>query len=94
MASLGPSERLLRWFLDEGSGARAFREFTRRYTGEILGSTSSETGNIAIKNRGQKFTLRLLRTLARKQNVTLLCQCDENEPHCHRHLLKALIESA
>jgi hypothetical protein len=24
--------------------------------------------------------------------VTLLCHCAEDEPHCHRHLLKALLE--
>jgi len=44
-----------------------------------------------IKNHGQKFTLRLLKELARQGNVTLLCHCAEDEPHCHRHLLRALI---
>jgi uncharacterized protein YeaO (DUF488 family) len=45
-----------------------------------------------IKNHGQKFTLRLLQRLAKKQNLTLLCHCTEDERHCHRHLLKALLE--
>jgi hypothetical protein len=41
---------------------------------------------------GQKFTLRLLQHLAKRQTVTLLCHCAEDEKHCHRHLLKALLE--
>ncbi len=47
--------------------------------------------NATIRNHGQKFTLRLLRTLASKGPVTLLCHCAEDEPHCHRHLLGPLI---
>jgi uncharacterized protein YeaO (DUF488 family) len=50
--------------------------------------------NRVIKNHGQKFTLRLVGELARRGNVTLLCHCAENEAHCHRHLLRALIERA
>ena len=46
-----------------------------------------------LKNHGQKFTLRLLKELASQQNVTLMCHCAEDESHCHRHLLKALLES-
>lgn len=30
--------------------------------------------------------------LSKQGNVTLLCHCDEDEAHCHRHLLKELIE--
>jgi uncharacterized protein YeaO (DUF488 family) len=48
--------------------------------------------NATIKNHGQKFTLRLIKHLARRGNVTLLCHCAEEETHCHRHLLRALIE--
>jgi len=48
--------------------------------------------NERIKNHGQKFTLRLLQYLARKQPVTLLCHCAEEERHCHRHLLNAVLE--
>ena len=46
-----------------------------------------------IKNHGQKFTLRLIRELARRGDVTLMCHCAEDERHCHRHLLRALIAS-
>jgi uncharacterized protein YeaO (DUF488 family) len=49
--------------------------------------------NERIKNYGQKFTLRLLKELARRQPITLLCHCDEEAECCHRYLLKDLIES-
>jgi uncharacterized protein YeaO (DUF488 family) len=55
-------------------------------------SDAIDRRNKQIKNHGQKFTLRLLQHLARKQTVTLLCHCAEDELHCHRHLLKALLE--
>jgi hypothetical protein len=47
-----------------------------------------------IKNHGQKFTLRLLKALARKGNVTIMCHCAEDQMNCHRHSLKKAIESA
>lgn len=46
-----------------------------------------------IKNHGQKFTLRLLQRLAKKQNVTILCHCAEDQEQCRRHLLKRMINS-
>jgi uncharacterized protein YeaO (DUF488 family) len=46
----------------------------------------------AIKNHGQKFTLRLLKKLARRGTITLMCHCDNDQPHCHRHLLKKLLD--
>jgi len=46
-----------------------------------------------IKNHGQKFTLRLIKYLARNGTVTLMCQCPEEERECHRHILKEIIES-
>jgi uncharacterized protein YeaO (DUF488 family) len=36
--------------------------------------------------------LRLLQHLAQDRTVTLLCHCTEDELHCHRHLLKALLD--
>jgi hypothetical protein len=30
--------------------------------------------------------------VAGTQTVTLVCRCAEGETHCHRHLLKALLE--
>lgn len=47
-----------------------------------------------IKNHGQKFTLRLIKDLAQKGNVTLMCHCDEDQKECHRHLLQNLILDA
>ena len=32
-----------------------------------------------------------IKELARNGDVTLLCHCAEEEKHCHRHLLQALI---
>ncbi len=44
------------------------------------------------QNHGQKFTLSLLQYLATSRTVTLLCHCVEDEAHCHRHLLKKVLE--
>jgi uncharacterized protein YeaO (DUF488 family) len=30
--------------------------------------------------------------VAQTQIVTLVCHCAEDEPYCHRHLLKALLK--
>lgn len=89
MANLGPSEELLRAFQ---AGKVEWAEFARRYKAEILGAGDAESQNHTIKNHGQKFTLRLLQTLAERGPVTLLCHCAEDEAQCHRHLLKRLIE--
>ena len=44
-----------------------------------------------IKNHGQKSLVRLLKTLARDQDVTILCVCGEDVKHCHRFTLAKLI---
>ena len=85
MANLGPSETLLRSLPITG-----WKKFARAYRAEVF--ADGATGNRTIKNHGQKFTLRLLALLARRQHVTLLCHCAEEEVHCHRHLLRRLIE--
>jgi uncharacterized protein YeaO (DUF488 family) len=59
---------------------------------ELLQAGGVDARNERIKNHGQKFTLRLLQHLAGKQTITLLCYCAEEERHCHRHLLKAVLE--
>lgn len=88
MANLGPSESLL----TEGqSGAITWSEFTRRYRAELREGGSIDRRNRVIKNHGQKFTLRLLQTLGRRGTVTLMCHCDEQQQHCHRHVLKKLL---
>lgn len=89
MANLGPSEQLRDAIL---AGKISWREYSLRYLEELRESDGIDRRNNQIKNHGQKFTLRLLQHLARRQTVTLLCHCAEAEQHCHRHLLKALLE--
>ena len=91
MASLGPSERLLKRFQ---ARRITWRDFARLYRAELEASGTGDRNNRTIKNRGQKFTLRLIDRLARIGHVTLLCHCSEGERQCHRHLLKmAVLES-
>ena len=89
MPNLGPSEKLLRAFL---SGGIEWDEFSRCYRKELQESESIDRRNRVIKNHGQKFTLRLLQQLARRFPVTLLCHCKEDEAHCHRHVLRRVLE--
>ena len=91
MANLGPSEKLLRAVHD---GKIAWSDFARQYRAELFLGGAIDSRNASIKNHGQKFTLRLVKQLAREGDVTLLCHCAEQEKHCHRHLLQALILSA
>ena len=89
MANLGPSEKLLREFQ---SGKIGWSEFSRRYLEELRESGTIDRRNATIKNHGQKFTLRLLQTLGRRTTVTLLCHCAEDAAHCHRHLLRRVLQ--
>ena len=89
MANLGPSEQLRTDFL---AGKITWPEFSARYGRELREDGMIDRRNQRIKNHGQKFTLRLLQYLAQNQTVTLLCHCAEDEQHCHRHLLKRLLE--
>ena len=89
MANLGPSEELRDAIL---GGKISWSEYRRRYPKELLEPGGVDDRNQRIKNHGQKFTLRLLQHLAAKETVTLLCHCAEDEKHCHRHLLKTLLE--
>jgi len=94
MPNLGPSEKLLRraraGFATEG----AWREFKRLYQEEMFAPAAVDKANVNIKNHGQKFTLRLLKRLAAQQNVTVMCHCAEEERHCHRHVLRELIQAS
>ena len=85
MANLAPSENLLAAYR---SGKIKWPEFSRRYGMELLEGGRIDRRNRTIKNHGQKFTLRLLQALAARGTITLLCHCNEDEPQCHRHLLK------
>lgn len=89
MACLGPSEVLLK------GGAENWRSWGKQFRQEMLGEDVKEKKkNPVIRNAGQKFTLRLIKRLAKKQNITLMCHCDKDAEKCHRFLLRDLIKSA
>jgi uncharacterized protein YeaO (DUF488 family) len=90
MPSLGPSERLLRNVL---AGRTTWPAFLRGYRRELFTDGAVDARNRSIKNHGQKFTLRLIKELARKGPVTLMCHCAEDQPQCHRHELRKVIAS-
>ena len=90
MPSLGPSEALLR---AGQSGRITWPEFIRRYRAELFMDGPIDSRSKTIKNHGQKFTLRLVKHLARAGHVTLLCHCAEDQARCHRHVLRQLILS-
>ncbi len=87
---LGPSEQLRDAIL---SGQMTWAEYRQPYLKELREGGAIDARNRRIKNHGQKFTLRLLQHLAARGTVTLLCHCAEEERHCHRHLLRKLLES-
>jgi uncharacterized protein YeaO (DUF488 family) len=89
MANLGPSEATLKAVL---KGAITWAEFSKRYRKEMFAPAATDKANATIKNHGQKFTLRLIAKLAKRENVTLLCHCAEDTKQCHRFLLQKLIE--
>ena len=89
MPSLGPSEQLLRRVL---GGRITWSAFAREYRKELALGGAIDTRNRSIKNHGQKFTLRLIKALAARGPVTLMCHCAEDAQHCHRYELKRLIE--
>jgi uncharacterized protein YeaO (DUF488 family) len=89
MANLGPSQRLL---TDGQTGKITWTQFSRLYRKELFESDSFDKKNRVIKNRGQKFTLRLIQKLAKKGVVTVMCHCAEDKRYCHRHILKKLLD--
>jgi uncharacterized protein YeaO (DUF488 family) len=90
MPNLAPSEDLL---YAVRTNRITWAEFGRRFRKELREGGSIDKRNRSIKNHGQKFTLRLIQKLGRQQNVTLMCHCDEDQPECHRHLLKKILNS-
>ena len=84
MPSLGPSEALLKAVQ---SGEIDWKTFTKRYREELFLDGPIDNRSETIKNHGQKSTLRLIKALGEKQQVTLLCHCDEDATQCHRFLL-------
>ena len=91
MPALGPSEQLLKAMM---GGAIDWKTFTRRYRDELFMDGPIDDRSETIKNHGQKSTLRLLRALGARQNVTLLCHCVEDAKECHRFLLAKEIARA
>ena len=91
MPSLGPSEKLLRAVQAEKI---SWPQFLREYRRELAMDGPIDARCRTIKNHGQKFTLRLLKRLAAKGRVTVMCHCAEDQQHCHRHELKRLITRA
>jgi uncharacterized protein YeaO (DUF488 family) len=89
MPNLAPSTELLKSFQNEEI---VWNEFMKIYRKEILSlSTLEFDKKNRSKNNGQFYTLRLIRRLSRRMNVTLLCMCDEDQKQCHRHLLRELV---
>jgi Uncharacterized conserved protein len=89
MPNLAPSEPLLAAFQNKKI---SWKTFSQRYRQELFEPASIDKGNATIKNYGQKFTLRMLKALAKKQPITLLCTCSPDADDCHRILLKQILE--
>ncbi|MGZ4964627.1 MAG: DUF488 domain-containing protein [Limisphaerales bacterium] len=89
MPNLGPTEALLKAFK---GGEIDWATFSKRYKDELFADSTIDRENRTIKNHGQKFTLRLLQRLAKEQTITFMCQCAQDERHCHRHLLAKILE--
>lgn len=90
VASLGPSEKILN---AHNRGRISWAEFKRLYRHELRNGPLDHL-NTNIKNHGQRFTLRLIKKLAQKGNVTLMCHCPEETAHCHRFTLRDLVLGA
>jgi uncharacterized protein YeaO (DUF488 family) len=90
IASLGPSERLLK---NRQAGKISWAHFLREYRKELFMDGPVDARNKTIKNHGQKFMLRLIKKLAKRGPVTLMCHCSEDQKQCHRHELRKLILS-
>jgi uncharacterized protein YeaO (DUF488 family) len=90
MPNLGPSERVLSAVQD---GKISWAQFSREYRTQLYLDGPIDKRSRTIKNHGQKFTLRLVKQLARRGRVTLMCHCAEDQQQCHRHLLRRLILS-
>lgn len=91
MPSLGPTEELLKLAQNEKIN---WSQFEHSYKKELFMDGPLDKKCKTIKNHGQKFTLRLLKRLAKNTTVTLMCHCSEDQKNCHRHILKKEIMSS
>lgn len=82
---LAPSAELLAWAKKQGfpdaDNEKAWAIFTQRYTREM--SASAE----------KREALKMMALLAKRTDVSVGCYCAD-ESHCHRSVLKRLIEKA
>lgn len=90
LPALGPSEELLRRYQRDDI---TWTQYSRAYVKELLEDGPVDARCATIKNHGQKSLLRLLKRLARDQDITILCVCGEDVKHCHRYTLAKLIAS-
>ena len=75
---LGPSKELLeKWNKNEITWA----DYVKQYSAE-------QDSNATAKKEAD-----FIAKLSIDKTVTLLCKEPENDPHCHRHILKKTIES-
>lgn len=75
---LGPSAELIKDWKSEAIG---WGEFQKRYRAEF-------------KDPEKKKLLEELKgTVKEEGDVVLLCTCKEEEEHCHRHLLSAMMRA-
>ena len=70
------------------------RLFLREYRRELLMDGPIDKWSVSIKNHGQKFTLRLLKRLAKRQNVTIMCHCDDDQERLSSPPAQELIQNA
>src|SRR3954467_15641960 len=70
LPALGPSEELLRNFQ---KGEISWNAFSREYRTELFMDGAVDSRNTTIKNHGQKSLLRLLKTLAQANDITVMC---------------------
>src|SRR2546423_5981899 len=87
MPNLGPSERLL---TAGGDRRISWAQFSRQYRKELFLDGPIDKRSRTIKNHGQKFTLRLVKQLARRGQETLMCHCAEDQQQCPKHLRRKL----
>ncbi len=85
MPNLGPSTKLLN--SDKGWG-----DFKNAYRKELLSSDSIDAKNDINRNRGQKFTLKLIKEISKKNTITLMCHCATDAEQCHLRVLEKVFK--
>ena len=80
--------RLTEWIKDLATS----KELLRDWKGDRIDWNEYETRYYEEMQPNSRL-IKLLRERAKKGTITLLCFEREDDPHCHRHLLKRLIEN-